>query len=95
MSAVAIDGSIDLYWLPLGAGGRSVRWNGRIYEAIVSRLESRQARDLYHSALLIQVPNGRFVVEMTPIPDTNGVQRGVVSEGAVGSRLAGRLRLSV
>lgn len=25
-------GSIDLYWLPLGAGGHSVRWNGRLYE---------------------------------------------------------------
>ncbi|GAB2605120.1 hypothetical protein [Kribbella endophytica] len=21
---------IELYWLPLGAGGRSVRWNGRV-----------------------------------------------------------------
>ena len=24
---------IDLYWLPLGAGGHSVRLNGKVYEA--------------------------------------------------------------
>jgi hypothetical protein len=23
---------VDLLWLPLGAGGHSVRWNGRVYE---------------------------------------------------------------
>ena len=85
--------TIELYWLPLGAGGRSVRWNGRVYEAIVSRLERRHARALYHSALVIRVPQGQFVIEMTPVPDSNGVQRGVVREGAVGSKLAGRLRL--
>ena len=28
---------IDLYWLPLGAGGRSVRWNGRIFEWAAAR----------------------------------------------------------
>ena len=87
------DSTIELYWLPLGAGGRSVRWNGRVYEAIVSRLEQRDARDLYHSALEIRVPQGRFVIEMTPVSDANGGQRGVVGEGAVGSRVAGRFRL--
>ena len=33
--------SIELYWLPLGAGGWFVRLNGRIYEAIQVRLERR------------------------------------------------------
>ena len=42
---------VDLYWLPLGAGGRSVRVNGRIFEAIAARLGRREARDLYHAAL--------------------------------------------
>jgi hypothetical protein len=94
MSQANHDGSmIELYWLPLGAGGRSVRWNGRVYEAVISHLERRDARALYHSALAIRVPQGQFVVEMTPVPDFNGAQRGVVGEGAVGSRLAGRLRL--
>ena len=30
---------------------------------------------------------------MTPIPDANGAERGVVAEGAVGSRLAGHFRM--
>jgi hypothetical protein len=43
--------AVDLYWLPLGAGGHFVRLNGRIYEAPVARLQRRPAYDLYHSAL--------------------------------------------
>jgi hypothetical protein len=42
---------VDLYWLPLGAGGHFVRLNGRVYEALAARLQRRPARDLYHSAL--------------------------------------------
>ncbi len=60
----------DLYWLPLGAGGRSVRLNGRVFEAVTARIEHRAACDLYHSALEGHLPGtGRFVIEMTPIPD--------------------------
>ena len=84
---------VELYWLPLGAGGHSVRLNGRIFEAVAARLERRSACDLYHSALEVRVPDGRFVIEMAPIPDSNGAQRGVVAEGAVGSRWAGRFRI--
>lgn len=84
---------IDLYWLPLGAGGNFVRFNGRIYEAIKSRLERRPARDLYHSGLQVFAPDGRYTVEMTPIPDGNGRARGVVAEGPVGARWAGRFRI--
>ena len=35
-------GRVDLYWLPLGAGGRCVRANGRIYEAVAARLAGRE-----------------------------------------------------
>jgi len=84
---------VDLYWLPLGAGGHSVRLNGRVFEAVAARLERRAPCDLYHSALEVHVPEGRFVIEQTPIPDSNGGERGVVAEGAVGSRWAGRFRL--
>lgn len=82
---------VDLYWLPLGAGGHSVRLNGRVFEAVVSRLERRSACDLYHSALVVCVPEGRFVIEQAPAWRST-VERGVVSEGAVGSRWAGRFR---
>ena len=84
---------IDLYWLPLGAGGRCVRRNGLVYERAVARLERRSACDLYHSALEVQAPSGRFVIEMAPVRDEHGAERGVVAEGAVGSRLAGRFRI--
>jgi len=88
-----VGASVDLYWLPLGAGGHSVRLNGRVFEAIVARLEKRPVRDLYHSALVVTVPQGTFVIEMAPIPDADGAARGVVAEGPVGSRWARRLRI--
>ncbi len=87
------DASIDLYWLPLGAGGKFVRLNGRMFEAVVAGLERRPRRDLYHSALVVRVPEGRFVIEQTPVRDGEGSERGVVSEGAVGSRWASRFRV--
>lgn len=83
---------VDLYWLPLGAGGHSVRWNGRIFEWVVALVERRARCDLYHSALEVRVPDGRFVIEQAPAW-RDGRERGVVAEGAVGARAAGRLRL--
>jgi hypothetical protein len=88
------EAGIDLYWLPLGAGGSFVRLNGRVYEAIQARRERRPARDLYHSALEIRVAEGRFVIETAwPIPDATPASRGVALEGAVGSRRLARFRL--
>jgi hypothetical protein len=84
---------VDLYWLPLGAGGHFVRCNGRVFEAVASRLEHRPACDLYHSALEVRVPAGRFVIEQTPVPDGDGARRGVAAGGAVGAHWAGRFRI--
>jgi len=92
-SGVPSRASIDLYWLPLGAGGHSVRLNGRVYEAVASRTGRRPARDLYHSALEVTVPEGRFVIETAPLRSSDGPKRGVVAEGAVGSRWAQRFRI--
>ncbi len=86
------EASVDLYWLPLGAGGHSVRLNGMIFEAVVAGLERRSRRDLYHSALIVRVPEGRFVIEQAPVWRSDA-ERGVISEGAVGSRWAGRFRI--
>jgi hypothetical protein len=82
--------AVDLYWLPLGAGGHFVRLNGRVYEALAARLQRRPACDLYHSALQIELPEGTFVIEQAPVHDWSGAERGVVAEGAVGTRWAGR-----
>ncbi len=87
------DTGVDLYWLPLGAGGHSVRLNGRVFEAVAAGLERRRACDLYHSALEVRAPEGRFVIEMTPIHAGDGAERGVVAEGAVGARAAARFPL--
>jgi hypothetical protein len=88
-----LEAGVDLYWLPLGAGGHSVRLNGRVFEAVAARLERRSPCDLYHSALEVRVPEGRFVIEQAPVRDSSGSERGVVAEGAVGSRWAGRFRI--
>src|SRR5215207_4319223 len=86
------EAAVDLYWLPLGAGGQFVRLNGRVYEAVAARLKHRRACDLYHSALQVEVPEGTFVIEQAPVHDWSGKERGVVAEGAVGSRWAERFR---
>ena len=85
--------SVDLYWLPLGAGGHFVRLNGRAFEAAAARAARRPACDLYHSALEVRVAAARFVIEQAPVRDAHGGQRGVVAEGPVGTRWAGRFRI--
>ncbi len=85
--------AVDLYWLPLGAGGHFVRFNGRVYEGLAARLQRRPVCDLYHSALQVHVPEGRYIIEQAPVRDRGGLERGVVGEGAVGARWAGRLRI--
>ena len=66
MSSTPAPGAVDLYWIPLGAGGHVVRLNGKVYEAIKAFMERRPQR---------------------------GRERGVVAEGPVGTRWAGRFRL--
>ena len=80
---------VDLYWIPLGAGGHCVRFNGRVYEAIVAARDRHPRRDLYHAALIV----GDCVIEVAPAWDRDEASRGVVATGAVGSRLLGRWRL--
>lgn len=85
---------IDLYWLPLGAGGHFVRLNGRVYERLHAFRDRRRPLDLYHSALELTVPEGRFVIENSwPIPDLDPSARGVTVEGPVGSRRLSRFRV--
>jgi hypothetical protein len=87
------DSGVDLYWLPLGAGGHSVRWNGRIFEALVARYERRSPLDLYHSALKVRVSGQTYVIEMGPEGTGSPTDRGVVCGGSVGVRWLGRSRL--
>lgn len=86
------DDWVDLYWLPLGAGGHFVRWNGRAYEWLVAARQHRSRYDLYHSALLIRSAGTTYVVEMGPVWNVPAGDRGVVQQGPVGARPLGRFR---
>lgn len=88
-----MNAGVDLYWLPLGAGGHFVRLNGRVYEALVAAVERRNRCDLYHSALEVRAPGGRFAIEMTPVVGGGDHNHGAVAGGAVGSRLLGWMSL--
>ena len=83
----------DLYWIPLGAGGHSVRFNGRVYEALKAARQHRRRYDLYHAALMVDLEDDRYTIEIAPSPDADEASRGVVATGAVGSRHIGWMRL--
>jgi hypothetical protein len=84
---------IDLYWLPLGAGGWFVRRNGRVYERWSAWRTHRAPLDLYHSALMIRADDVTYAVEMGPVWNVADGDRGVLCEGPVGSARLGQLRL--
>jgi hypothetical protein len=88
-----IDPSVDLYWIPLGAGGHSVRINGKVFEAIEAIRHHRPRRDLYHAALTVELDADRYAIEIAPSPNADEASRGVLATGAVGSRHLGWLRL--
>jgi hypothetical protein len=85
--------SVELYWIPLGAGGHCVRFNGKVYEALAAVRSHRERRALYHAALVVSLDGERYAIEVAPSPDADCQSRGVAATGAVGSRWAGRLRL--
>lgn len=89
----AVSSAVELYWIPLGAGTPVVQASGRLFERLSARRHHRPPCDLYHAALLVRTPQGRFAIEQAPVPDHNGASRGVVAEGPVGLRIAGRLRV--
>jgi hypothetical protein len=63
-----------------------------VFEWLAARREQRDRCDLYHSALQVYTPEGRFVIEQAPAWG-EGSRRAVVAEGAVGARALGRFRL--
>jgi hypothetical protein len=89
---MAMDAWVDLYWLPLGAGGWFVRTNGRLYERWSAWRGPRASSDHYHSALMIRTGEVTYAVEMGPVWNVADHDRGVLCEGPVGSYGLGRLR---
>lgn len=90
--AVPDEAAVDLYWLPLGAGGHVVRWNGRLYEWWTARREHREPCDLYHCGLMLHLDGVAYAVEMGPVWSVPVAERGILVEGPVGARWLGRLR---
>jgi hypothetical protein len=85
--------AVDLYWIPLGAGGRCVAFNGRVFEAIEAARQHRRRRDLYHAALVVACDGEEYTIEVAPSPNPDEASRGAVATGAVGSRYLGWSRL--
>jgi hypothetical protein len=83
---------IDLYWIPLGAGGHLVRFNGRVYERLVAASQHRAPSDLYHCALQLHLDTTTYAIEMGPVWNVDAPDRGAVCEGPVGARCLGRFR---
>ncbi len=81
---------VRVYWLPLGAGGRVVARNGRIFEAWAARRANRTPCELYHAALEVEVGTASYVVEMAPAWSRIAQDRGAVATGPVGVRWLGR-----
>jgi hypothetical protein len=84
---------VDLYWIPLGAGGHSVRFNGRVFEAVAAARRHRERCDIYHAALIVELDGDRYTIEIAPSPNADEASRGVIGTGAVGSRYIGWLRM--
>ena len=87
--------SLDLYWIPLGAGNRVVQFSGRTFEAIAAKWGRRSPCDLYHSALVASLGADEYFIEMTPVPGGSRAptDRGVVAVGAVGTAWVRRARI--
>lgn len=88
------EGTVDLYWLPLGAGAGNqvVRLSGRIYERLVAWRDGRPRQALYHSALRVQLGDETYVIEMAPVWSSGATERGPVCGGPVGLPWLGRSR---
>jgi hypothetical protein len=85
--------AVDLHWIPLGAGGHVVRFNGRVFEALAAARGHRARCDLYHAALVVELAGCRHTIELTPSLGDDESARGVVATGPVGARWLGRVRL--
>lgn len=87
----ASNATIELLWIPLGAGQHVVRICGRAFERLASTVGRRERCDLYHSALIVD-GEAPVVIEMAPVADRRGGGPGVVSSGPVGVGWLGRSR---
>ena len=84
---------VQLWWLPVGAGGHVVIHTSRWWERLHALLEHRPEQPLFHSALIVICAQEEYVIEMAPAWGQHSPSRGVVADGPVGLRWLGRFRL--
>ncbi len=83
------DYGIDLYWVPIRARGSVVRLSSTSYETIDALVARRPRCELFHSALRVRLPQRSVIIEMTHLARDDD-ERGVIAEGPVALRGAGR-----
>ena len=87
------DAAVQLWWLPVGAGGHVVVHTSRWWERFHALMEHRPEQPLFHSSLIVVRATGEWVIEMAPAWGQRNPSRGVVASGPVGLRFLGRFRL--
>ncbi|MCC9197807.1 hypothetical protein QNO08_06610 [Arthrobacter sp. zg-Y820] len=84
---------LQLWWLPVGAGGHVVVHTSRCWELFHALVNRRPPQPLFHSALIVVLDEVEFVIEMSPVWGRHDPSRGVVVTGPVGLPFLGRSRL--
>lgn len=87
------DAEVQLWWLPVGAGGHVVIHTSRWWERFHALREHRPEQPLFHSALIVVRAGEEYVIEMAPAWGRYSPSRGVVAVGPVGLRRLGGFRL--
>jgi hypothetical protein len=93
-TSAAEPASVDLYWVPLGAGTAVpvVRWSGRAFEALAARRARRHPQPIFHAALEVRLAATRHTIEMAPAWGRTHGRDGVAGVGPVGLRWLGHSR---
>lgn len=82
---------VDLWWLPLGAGGAAVVGaSGRAFETVAAARAHRKPQPLFHSALQVRLDGAHTLIEMTPAWGPAAHPADTVATGPVGLRVLGR-----
>ncbi len=87
----APDGSVELYWIPVGAGTRFQEFSLAVYERVASFLARREPATLLHAGLKLRAHGRTCTLETMPSPPGPNTNHEVT--GPVGVRGADRLRL--
>lgn len=84
---------VQLWWLPVGAGGHIVVHTSRWWEYFSALRERRPEQPLFHSALIVVHSDKEYVIEMAPAWGRHSRSRGVVAVGPVVLHSLGHFRL--